>query len=77
MATNNSAIFENAHHQHYELYPALSNNSSTTWEVAFLDMSRFWVQRILVPIVVIVGVLGNAVTIYILTRRPMRSSTNV
>ncbi|CAL8123658.1 unnamed protein product [Orchesella dallaii] len=51
--------------------------SDTTWAETFRDMSRFWVQRVLVPIVIIIGVLGNAVTIYILTRRPMRSSTNV
>jgi len=58
----------------------ISNNetlSQNSWEEAFRDSSRFWVQRVLVPIVVIIGVLGNAVTIYILTRRPMRSSTNV
>lgn len=48
-----------------------------SWEEAFRDSSRFWVQRVLVPLVVIIGVLGNLITIYILTRRPMRSSTNV
>ena len=47
------------------------------WEERFLYLSRFWVQRVLVPTVVLIGVLGNLVTIYILTRRPMRSSTNV
>lgn len=48
-----------------------------SWDLAFRDSSRFWVQYVLVPLVVIIGVMGNAVTIYILTRRPMRSSTNV
>ncbi|ODM90233.1 FMRFamide receptor [Orchesella cincta] len=48
-----------------------------SWEVSFRDSSRFWVQYVLFPIVVIIGVMGNAVTIYILTRKPMRSSTNV
>ncbi|XP_035706948.1 FMRFamide receptor isoform X3 [Folsomia candida] len=52
-------------------------DGAISWEESFRDLSRFWVQRVLVPIVVIVGVLGNLVTIYILTRRPMRSSTNV
>ncbi|ODM93801.1 FMRFamide receptor [Orchesella cincta] len=48
-----------------------------SWEVSFRDSSRFWVQYVFFPIVVIIGVMGNAVTIYILTRKPMRSSTNV
>ncbi|XP_066990671.1 thyrotropin-releasing hormone receptor-like [Macrobrachium rosenbergii] len=43
---------------------------------AFLTCSRYVVQRILVPMVLVVGVLGNAVTIVVLTRRQMRSSTN-
>lgn len=47
------------------------------WEEEFRDSSRFWVQRVLVPMIVFIGVLGNSITIYILTRRPMRSSTNV
>ena len=49
----------------------------SSWEVKFQNSSRFWVQRVLVPIVVLFGALGNLITIYILTRRPMRSSTNV
>lgn len=61
------------------IYPEIPGNlaGSASWEEAFRDTSRFWVQRVLVPLVVIIGVMGNAVTIYILTRRPMRSSTNV
>ncbi|PSN56815.1 hypothetical protein C0J52_02671 [Blattella germanica] len=47
------------------------------WSAKFRDASRFWIQRILVPLIVGVGVLGNVVTIVILTRRRMRSSTNV
>lgn len=43
----------------------------------FRDASRFWIQRVLVPLVVGIGVLGNVVTIVVLTRRRMRSSTNV
>ncbi|XP_042233162.1 thyrotropin-releasing hormone receptor-like isoform X1 [Homarus americanus] len=43
---------------------------------AFLDISRYVVQRVLVPMVLVVGVVGNAVTIVVLTRRQMRSSTN-
>jgi len=52
-------------------------DSELYWEVEFLNSSRFWVQRVLVPVVVIVGFLGNLATIYILSRRQMRSSTNV
>jgi len=54
-----------------------TDDDDVSWEVAFRDSSRFWVQYVLFPIVVIVGVIGNAVTIYILTKKPMRSSTNV
>ncbi|MPC72952.1 Neuromedin-U receptor 1 [Portunus trituberculatus] len=42
----------------------------------FLALSRFVVQRVLVPLVLVVGVVGNSVTIIVLTRRQMRSSTN-
>lgn len=34
----------------------------------FLDSTRFWVQRVFVPILVIIGVGGNIVTVMILTR---------
>ncbi|XP_046444956.1 FMRFamide receptor-like [Daphnia pulex] len=44
--------------------------------VHFRDESRFWVQRVLLPIVATIGVFGNGVTILVLTRRGMRSSTN-
>jgi len=41
-----------------------------------LETTRFIVQKILVPLVVTFGVLGNAVTVAVLTRPWMRSSTN-
>lgn len=53
------------------------SDMDVSWDLAFRDSCRFWVQHVFVPLVVIIGVMGNAVTIYILTRRPMRSSTNV
>ncbi|ODM94193.1 FMRFamide receptor, partial [Orchesella cincta] len=53
------------------------NQGYQTGDVVFRDLSRFWVQFVLVPIVVIVGILGNTITIYILTRKSMHSSTNV
>ncbi|KAG8229458.1 hypothetical protein J437_LFUL005563, partial [Ladona fulva] len=45
--------------------------------VNFMNGSRFWIQRVFVPIIVFIGVLGNVATIAVLTRRRMRSSTNV
>jgi len=41
-----------------------------------LETTRFIVQKIVVPIIVTFGVLGNAVTVAVLTRPWMRSSTN-
>lgn len=43
----------------------------------FRDSTRFWIQRVAVPLLAIVGFLGNAVTIFIMTRRRMRSTTNL
>lgn len=61
--------------------PALTNETNNgTAEMdeyaAFLAGSRYVVQRILVPVVLVLGVVGNTVTIVVLTRRQMRSSTN-
>lgn len=69
----------------------------------FLDGSRFWIQKVLLPLVVTIGIIGNGknvsttiyipcpiapelifefkifflgVTVVVLTRRRMRSSTN-
>lgn len=42
----------------------------------FREQSRFWVQRVLAPLIMIIGVVGNSITIVVLTRRRMRSSTN-
>lgn len=42
----------------------------------FMVESRHWVQRVLVPLVMCVGVVGNSVSMVVLTRRRMRTSTN-
>ncbi len=42
-----------------------------------LDTLEFWIEAVLTNIVVILGLIGNSLTIIILTRRAMRSSTNV
>ena len=41
-----------------------------------LETTRFVVQKLIVPFVVTFGVLGNAVTVAVLTRPWMKSSTN-
>jgi len=41
-----------------------------------LEITRFIVQKIVVPLVVTFGVLGNVVTVAVLTRPWMKSSTN-
>lgn len=41
-----------------------------------LDATRFVVQRVLMPLVVACGVTGNLLTIAVMTRAHMRSSTN-
>jgi len=41
-----------------------------------LEITRFVVQKIVVPLVVTFGVLGNVVTVAVLTRPWMKSSTN-
>ncbi|KAK2149633.1 hypothetical protein LSH36_443g02012 [Paralvinella palmiformis] len=41
-----------------------------------LELTRFVVMRLLVPLVLAVGVTGNVMNIAVLTRRWMRSSTN-
>ncbi|XP_063920468.1 FMRFamide receptor isoform X2 [Zophobas morio] len=45
--------------------------------VQFLESTRFWIQRVLVPLMVCIGVGGNAVTVIVLTRKRMRCSTNI
>lgn len=53
------------------------NHTGEELSAQFRDASRFWIQRVFVPLVVGIGLLGNVVTIVVLTRRRMRSSTNV
>ncbi|XP_064100980.1 uncharacterized protein LOC135211626 [Macrobrachium nipponense] len=53
-----------------------SSATSTSIYETFMDESRHWVQKVLVPLVMCVGVVGNSVSMVVLTRRKMRSSTN-
>lgn len=48
----------------------------TTPDEIFLKSTRFYIQEILTPIAVIIGVIGNLITIAVLTQRRMKSSTN-
>ncbi|XP_066254567.1 sex peptide receptor isoform X1 [Euwallacea similis] len=50
------------------------NNDTTD---IILEGSRFWFQKVLVPIMVVVGITGNIITVKVLTRKRMRSSTNI
>jgi len=42
-----------------------------------LNSLRYCFQRILVPCVVLIGIIGNFISVIVLTRRRMRCSTNV
>ncbi|XP_042212463.1 FMRFamide receptor-like [Homarus americanus] len=55
--------------------PSTTSSNYASYE-RFMDESRHWVQRVLVPLVMCVGLVGNAVSMVVLTRRKMRSSTN-
>ncbi|XP_066979067.1 FMRFamide receptor-like [Macrobrachium rosenbergii] len=58
--------------------PSSSSSSAASGSIyeTFMDESRHWVQKVLVPLVMCVGVVGNSVSMVVLTRRKMRSSTN-
>lgn len=43
----------------------------------FRDQTRFWVQRVAVPLIMVIGLFGNLITVIIMTRRRMRSTTNM
>ncbi|ODM93393.1 FMRFamide receptor [Orchesella cincta] len=55
----------------------ITSESDKRWEVVFKEWSRFWVQYVSLPGVVLIGVIGNGITIHILAKKRMRSSTNV
>lgn len=55
---------------------SVNQNEYNDRYIEFRDQSRFWIQRVLVPIIMLIGVIGNSMTIIIMTRRRMRSSTN-
>mgnify|MGYP003729593195 CR=1 FL=1 len=43
----------------------------------FRDQTRFWIQRVAVPLLMVIGLFGNLITVIIMTRRRMRSTTNM
>lgn len=56
------------HQAAYQLEPAYAQ---------FRDQSRFWIQRVAVPLLMVIGLFGNLITVIIMTRRRMRSTTNM
>lgn len=78
--TINNTIFNDDHQN------AITTNSGNHSEptikpdlfyAQFRDQSRFWVQRVAVPLIMVIGLFGNLITIIIMTRRRMRSTTNM
>ena len=76
--SSNSSLFLNTSD-----YSKSASNSSTPLldpELESMKQSltnmRFVVQIVLVPLVMLIGVCGNSITIAVLTRKSMRSSTN-
>ncbi|XP_055353583.1 FMRFamide receptor-like [Paramacrobiotus metropolitanus] len=52
-------------------------DTSEVYYQDFLDLSRFWIQRIFIPIISIVGIIVNCMTIIVFSQRRLRSSTNM
>lgn len=42
----------------------------------FLQQCRFWIPNVVAPIICIIGLFGNVMTIIVLTRKRMSGSTN-
>ena len=53
---------------------AVDLKEDVEYYLACMEATRFWIQRVLLPIVSAVGIAGNSITMLILTRREMRSS---
>lgn len=51
-------------------------SSIPTTDEIFLAESRYYIQKVFTPVAVFIGVIGNLVTIAVLTQRRMKSSTN-
>lgn len=57
--------------------PIAAQNQLDPTYAQFRDLSRFWIQRVAVPLLTVIGLFGNLITIIIMTRRRMRSTTNM
>ncbi|XP_043072003.1 uncharacterized protein LOC6564639 [Drosophila grimshawi] len=57
--------------------PGDGNAAAKMFSDADVAEVRHVVQRILVPCVFVIGLLGNSVSIYVLTRKRMRCTTNI
>lgn len=62
----------------YLFPPSIGNTSDAkvTDKENTLFVTRFIVQKLCVPLVVLIGVVGNSLSLVVLTRKCMRSSTN-
>jgi hypothetical protein len=58
-------------------YEQSANNLLDPSYAQFRDQTRFWIQRVAVPLIMVVGLFGNLITVIIMTRRRMRSTTNM
>lgn len=54
-----------------------ANNVLDPAYAQFRDQTRFWIQRVAVPLIMVIGLFGNLITVIIMTRRRMRSTTNM
>jgi len=58
------------------LVTAMSIGGAEAGLAGELATTRFIVQRVLMPIVIVFGIVANSINIAVLTRRSMKSSTN-
>ena len=60
-----------------EIETSTSGNKTEDPNKESTERLKFWINAVLTNIIVILGTVGNSLTIIILTRRAMRSSTNI
>lgn len=59
------------------LHSILEENDREGWDVNFKNSTRFWVQFVLIPVVVVAGMVGNVVTTCVLMRKQMQTPSNM
>ena len=82
MVTWNSSMTPDAftrgpeNHDNVTMNTSMSETVSVVSNMEALTMTRFYVQRLLVPIVTAAGLVGNIISSCVLTRKSMITSTN-